>query len=66
MENRAVIENLEPNKLKLTIEIGGVEFRKGLKHAYDKSKHLFNIPGFRKGKAPRQLIERMYGKDIFH
>ena len=66
MENEKLIEDLGQNKLKLTLEIGGVDFRKGIEHAYKRSKHLFNIPGFRKGKAPRQIIERMYGKDVFH
>jgi len=59
-------EKLEKNKIKLTITISPEGFREGLVKAYNKNKHYFDLPGFRKGKAPRKMIEQMYGKDVFH
>ena len=61
-----VVEDLEKNKLKLTIKVGPERFLEGLRFAYGKNKQYFNMPGFRKGRAPRKLIEQTYGKDIFH
>lgn len=60
------IENIEPNKLKLTLNLSPELFRAGLTHSYNVNKKHFNIPGFRKGKAPRRIIEQMYGKEIFY
>jgi len=59
-------EKLEPNKIKITIAISPESFREGLQAAYNKNKRYFDLPGFRKGKAPRKMIEQMYGRDIFH
>ncbi|MCL2455923.1 MAG: trigger factor [Defluviitaleaceae bacterium] len=59
-------ENLENGKVKLTIKVGAERFREGLQYAYGRNKQYFNIPGFRKGKAPRKLIEQSYGRDVFH
>jgi len=60
------VEQLEKNKIKLTITVTPERFREGLQLAYNKNKGHFNIPGFRKGKAPRKVIEQAYGKDIFY
>ncbi len=60
------VENLEHNMVKLTIEVSAEEFEKGMQSAYQKNKNRINVPGFRKGKAPRQLIEKMYGSAIFY
>ena len=62
----SVLENVETNKVKLTITIPPDRFREGLQHAYNRNKHHFNLPGFRKGKAPRKIIEQAYGKDVFY
>ncbi|MCR4587981.1 MAG: trigger factor [Lachnospiraceae bacterium] len=59
------VEKLENNMAKLTIEVPVDEFEKAVQTAYEKSKKQINIPGFRKGKAPRKLIENMYGKEVF-
>lgn len=59
-------ENLEHNMVKLTIEVSAEEFEKALQGAYQKTKNKINIPGFRKGKAPRAMIEKMYGAGIFY
>ena len=60
------VEKLEPTKLKITIAISPEGFREGLLAAYNKNKHHFNIQGFRKGKAPRKMIEQMYGREVFY
>ena len=59
------VENLEKNMMKLTIEVEASEFEKAIEKAYNKQKNQINIPGFRKGKAPRATIEKMYGEGIF-
>lgn len=59
------VEKLEKNMAKLTIEVGADEFDKAVDKAYQKQKNKISIPGFRKGKAPRQIIEKMYGREIF-
>lgn len=51
---------------KLTIEVSAEEFDKAVEKVYQKEKSRINIPGFRKGKAPRKLIEQMYGKEVFY
>lgn len=51
---------------KLTIEVPADELEKALQNAYKKQKNKINIPGFRKGKVPRQMIEKMYGPEIFY
>ncbi|MCL2699458.1 MAG: trigger factor, partial [Defluviitaleaceae bacterium] len=59
-------EELEANKKKITFAVSPERLREGVVHAYNKTKSKFNIPGFRKGKAPRQIIEMQYGKEIFY
>ena len=60
------VENLEHNMAKLTIEVSAEEFEEAIKHAYVKNKNNINIHGFRKGKAPQAMIEKMYGAGIFY
>lgn len=60
------IERLEKNMVKLTIEVSAEEFDKAVQKAYLKQKGRINLPGFRKGKAPRSMIEKMYGAGIFY
>ena len=59
------VENLEKSMAKLTIEVAADEFEAALNKAYQKSKNKINLPGFRKGKAPRAMIEKMYGAGMF-
>jgi len=56
----------EKNVVKLVIEATAEEFEAGLNTAYNKSKNKINVPGFRKGKAPRKMIEKLYGSEIFY
>ncbi len=60
------VEKLEKNMAKLTIEAGADELEKAIEKAYQKQKNKINIPGFRKGKVPRQIVEKMYGKEVFY
>ena len=60
------VENLEKNMIKLTIEVEASELEKAIEKAYQKQKNQINIPGFRKGKAPRKMIEKMYGEGVFY
>ena len=59
------VENLEKNMAKLTIEVSAEDLEKALESAYQKQKKQISVPGFRKGKVPRAMIEMMYGKDLF-
>ena len=59
------VEKLEKNMAKLTIEVSAEELEKAIEKAYQKNKGKISLPGFRKGKAPRIMIERMYGKGVF-
>ena len=59
------VEKLEKNMAKLTIEASAEDFEKPVNAAYNKNKNRINVPGFRKGKAPRIMIEKMYGAGIF-
>ncbi len=60
------VEQLEEkNMVKLVIEADAEEFEAGLNTAYNKNKNKINVPGFRKGKAPRKMIEKLYGAEIF-
>ncbi|MCH1981010.1 trigger factor [Ruminococcus sp. OA3] len=60
------VENLEKNMAKLTIEVSAEELEKAIQGAYLKQKSKINMPGFRKGKAPRAMVEKMYGVGIFY
>lgn len=57
--------NVETNKYELEIEISAEDFEAALQKAYNKAKKNISIPGFRKGKAPRKLIEKTYGENVF-
>ncbi|MEG0961480.1 MAG: trigger factor [Lachnospiraceae bacterium] len=59
------VENLEKNMAKLTIEVSAEELEKAIQAAYMKQKGQISLPGFRKGKVPRHMIEKMYGVEIF-
>ena len=59
------VEKLEKNMAKLTIEVSAEEFDKAIDKAYQKNKGKMSVPGFRKGKAPRHMIEQMYGQGVF-
>ncbi len=60
------VEKLEKNMAKLTIEVPAGDLEKALQNAYKKQKNKISLPGFRKGKVPRQMIEKMYGAEIFY
>lgn len=60
------VENLEKNTAKLTIEVPAEKFEEAIQHSYNKNKGKFNIPGFRKGKAPFNMIKKMYGVGVFY
>ncbi len=60
------VENLEKNMAKLTIEVSAEELEKAIQGTYLKQKNKISVPGFRKGKVPRQMIEKMYGAEIFY
>ena len=63
---KSKVENVEKNVVKLTIEEDAERFNESLKKAYLKTRGRFSIPGFRKGKAPMDLIEKYYGENVFY
>jgi len=62
-----LIENnkIDTNKYELTIQVDAESFEKSLEKAYRKNNKTINMPGFRKGKAPRKMVEKMYGEGVF-
>ena len=62
----ATIEKLEKSKVKLTMEIPADVFADAMQKAYLKEGKRYSVPGFRKGKAPRKVLENMYGEGIFY
>ena len=60
------VENMEKNMAKLTIEVSAEELEKAIQGAYLKQRNKISVPGLRKGKVPRQMIEKMYGVGIFY
>ncbi len=63
---KATLGNKEGNNVKFTIEIPEVDFESAIQKAYLKNRGMFNIPGFRKGKVPRKIIEMNYGQEVFY
>ncbi len=66
MNVKSVVENKEKYEVELIVEVGKEEFEAGLDRAYRKSRSSISVPGFRKGKAPRKVIEGMYGSGVFY
>ncbi len=59
-------EKKENSAIELVIEVGAAEFQAAIDKVYNRQKMKINIPGFRKGKAPRKMVEKMYGAEIFY
>jgi trigger factor len=60
------VENLEKNMAKLTVTVDAKEFDQALVNSYNKNKNRFSIPGFRKGKVPMAMVEKMYGEQVLY
>ena len=60
------VENLEKNTAKIIVEVPAEDFEKALTSAYRKNRGRINVPGFRKGKAPQAMIEKIYGAGVFY
>ena len=60
------VENMEHNMAKLTIEVPAADFEKAVKEVYNRQKNSISLPGFRKGKVPFGMVEKMYGSEIFY
>ena len=58
-------EKVEKSQVELTIEVNAAEFEAAVEKAYQKMRRKISVPGFRPGKAPRKMIERMYGAEVF-
>ena len=59
-------EKIEKSQVALTIEVGAAEFEAAIEKAYKKQRGSIRLPGFRPGKAPRKMIENMYGAEVFY
>ena len=59
------VEKVEKSQVALTIEVGAAEFEAAIEKAYQKMRKKINVQGFRPGKAPRKMIEKMYGAEVF-
>ena len=59
-------EKIEKSQVALTIEVSAAEFEAAVEKAYQKMRRKINVPGFRPGKAPRKIIEGMYGAEVFY
>lgn len=62
----STVEKIDVNKVKISFNVDADRFEEGLKYSYNKNKNSISVPGFRKGKAPRKLIEAQYGKGVFY
>ena len=62
----STMEKIEKNKVKLTFSVDAARFEEGMQYSYNKNKGNIAVQGFRKGKAPRKLIEAQYGKAVFY
>ena len=60
------VEKLEKSMVRLTIEVSAEDFDKAINKVYNRQKSRMNVPGFRKGKTPRKVLEKMYGAAIFY
>lgn len=60
------VENVDKNVVQLEIEVDAAKFEQGLQKAFAKNAGKFNVPGFRKGKAPRKIVERYYGEEVLY
>jgi len=60
------VENIEKNVVQLEIEVDAARFEEGMKKSFLKNAKKFNVPGFRKGKAPRSIVERYYGEQVLY
>ena len=58
------VENLEKNMAKITVTVAAKEFDEAIEKAYQKNKSRYNVPGFRKGKATKKMIEKAYGSQV--
>lgn len=56
---------VETNTYELTVSVGAEEFKKGIDKTYKKTVKNITVPGFRKGKAPKSIIEKLYGESVF-
>ena len=62
----STFEKIDVNKVKLSFSVDAARFEEGVNYSYNKNKGKINVPGFRKGKAPRKMIEAQYGKAVFY
>ena len=60
------VTNIEENVVELEFAIDNAKFKEGIMKSYRKNVKRFNVPGFRKGKAPKMIIDKMYGPEIFY